>query len=41
VHADIVYYRETEFDIESGIRNTLAHEIVVNGGRKLDVTALR
>lgn len=39
VHADIVCYRQSEFAAEATIRNTLAHEVVKRGGRRLDVSA--
>jgi predicted nucleotidyltransferase len=39
VHADIVCYRGADFDAESRLRNTLAYEVVTQGGRKLDAAA--
>jgi predicted nucleotidyltransferase len=39
VHADIVCYRAAEFAAEAHVRNTLAHEVVSHGGRRLDAPA--
>lgn len=40
VYADIVCYRASEFDAEAAIRNTLAYEVVNNGGQMLDAAPL-
>lgn len=39
VHADIVCYRAADFDAEAGLRNTLAYEVVANGGRRLNASS--
>jgi uncharacterized protein len=40
VHADVVAYRQSEFKAEAKVRNTLAHEVLYHGGRRIHAIAV-